>query len=136
MQNLSPQAGQNTSHTTTGQPQLEAAGYGNDADTINEREADRHGITADSGNQAANRFTRIQAYAGTHRKSMIGMGVAALMLGYMGAHIGRVIRARKRQQEALLAYQDAEAELEAAQSRGLLGIGRKKSALDKAEEAF
>lgn len=99
-------------------------------------EIDSRDESGSEGKESGSMLARMKEYAGTHRKTMIGISAATLMLGYAGMHVARVLRARKRQQEALRAYQDAEAELEAAQARGWLGIGRKKSALEKAEEEF
>lgn len=80
--------------------------------------------------------TRLLAYARTHRKTLAAAAAATLAAGYAATHAVRIHRARQRVQQALDSYANAEAELEAAEARGWLGFGRKKTPLERAEENF
>lgn len=92
--------------------------------------------TSQAGGQPEGPAARFLAYARTHRKTLAAAAAAALAAGYAATHAVHVLRARRRVGQALEAYAQAEAELEAVEARGWLGFGRKKTPLERAEENF
>jgi hypothetical protein len=119
-------------------PRQSSIASGNsDRDRI-ERPPDTTGPAGDSqsGGQPDRPGVGLRAYARTHRKTLAAAAAATLAAGYAATRAMRVLRARRRVQQALDAYADAEAELEATEARGWLGFGRKKTPLERAEENF